>query len=161
MPNGRGGVFKAALFSINHFVHLGERTAATPDGRYDGEPLSKNLCATVGMDRCGVSALINSVTKIDFASFPTGSVLDIMLHPSAVSDREGLEAFLGVVMTYFKKGGFAMHANIFDLQTLRDAQLHPHRYKGLQVRVCGWNAYFVNLSRTEQECFIKQAEGLL
>lgn len=161
MPNGRGGVFKAALFSINHFVHLGERTAATPDGRYDGEPLSKNLCATVGMDRRGVSALINSVTKIDFASFPTGSVLDIMLHPSAVSGREGLEAFGGVVMTYFKKGGFAMHANIFDLQTLRDAQLHPHRYKGLQVRVCGWNAYFVNLSRTEQECFIKQAEGLL
>jgi len=28
----------------------------------------------------------------------------------------------------------------------------------LQVRVCGWNAYFVNLSRAEQDAFIKQAE---
>jgi len=29
----------------------------------------------------------------------------------------------------------------------------------LQVRVCGWNAYFVNLSKTEQDCFIMQAEN--
>lgn len=33
-------------------------------------------------------------------------------------------------------------------------------YKDLQIRVCGWNAYFVNLSKTEQDCFIRQAEAL-
>jgi len=27
------------------------------------------------------------------------------------------------------------------------------------VRVCGWNAYFVNLSKAEQDDFIKQAEN--
>jgi pyruvate-formate lyase len=41
---------------------------------------------------------------------------------------------------------------------LKKAQQDPEKYKNLQVRVCGWNAYFVNLSRTEQDCFIKQAE---
>jgi len=157
-PNGRGGVFKAALFSIDHCFHIGKRTMATPDGRHAGEPLSKNLCATVGMDRMGVTALINSVTKIDHASFPTGSVLDIMLHPSAVSGDDGLEAFYGILITYFKKGGFAMHGNIFDASILKDAQEHPEKYQTLQVRVCGWNAYFVNLSKDEQDMLIRQAE---
>ena len=160
-PNGRGGVFKAALFTIDRCFYIGERTMATPDGRLAGEPLSKNLSATVGMDKNGVTSLINSVTKIDHASFPTGSVLDVMLHPTAVAGEDGLEAFYGILMTYMKKGGFAMHGNVFDASTLKRAQEQPEQYKNLQVRVCGWNAYFVNLSRAEQDAFIKQAEGLV
>ena len=158
-PNGRGGVFKAAIYTTDFCFYIGERTMATPDGRYDGEPLSKNLCASVGMDRNGITALINSVTAIDHADFPTGSVLDILLHPSAVANDDGLDAFLGILLTYFKKGGFAMHGNIFDAETLKRAQSRPDEYKNLQVRVCGWNAYFVNLSKTEQDCFIRQAEA--
>ena len=160
-PNGRSGVFKAALFSIDHCFYIGKRTMATPDGRRTGEPLSKNLCATVGMDKQGVTALINSATKMDHADFPTGSVLDIMLHPSAVSGEDGLEAFYGILMTYLKKGGFAMQGNVFDTKVLKDAQISPEKYQNLQVRVCGWNAYFVNLSKTEQDCFIRQAEALI
>ena len=160
-PNGRGGVFKAALFSIDNCFLLGKFTMATPDGRFFGEPLSKNLCATTGMDKKGITALINSVTKIDHADFPTGSVLDIVLHPSAVSGEDGLAAFYGLLMTYFKKGGFAMHGNVFDAETLRDAQSNPAKYSNLQVRVCGWNAYFVNLSKAEQDAFICQAEGCI
>ena len=158
-PNGRGGVFKAALFSIDHYLHLGERTMATPDGRFAGEPISKNMSATVGMDRNGITALIRSVTKIDHSAFPTGSVLDVMLHPSAVSGEDGLSAFLGILKTYMALGGFAMHGNVFDAEELKRAQKNPEKYKNLQVRVCGWNAYFVNLSKTEQDAFIRQAEG--
>ena len=158
-PNGRGGVFKAALFTIDFCFAAGKKTMATPDGRRAGEPLSKNLCASVGMDRKGITALINSVTNIDFADFPTGSVLDIVLHPTAVSGEDGLEAFYSVLSTYFKKGGFAMHGNIFDAEILKLAQAEPEKYKNLQVRVCGWNAYFVNLSKTEQDSFIRQAEA--
>ena len=158
-PNGRGGVFKAAMFTIDNCFLLGKHTMATPDGRLCGEPLSKNLCATVGMDKKGITALINSVTKTDHAAFPTGSVLDIVVHPSAVSGDDGLDAFYGILMTYFKKGGFAMHGNVFDAESLKDAQSNPEKYGNLQVRVCGWNAYFVNLSKAEQDAFIKQAEG--
>lgn len=157
-PNGRGGVFKAALFTIDYCFRTGKKTMATPDGRKAGEPLSKNLCSTIGMDRKGITALIQSVTSIDLADFPTGSVLDIVLHPSAVSGEDGLDAFYAILNTYFKMGGFAMHGNIFDAKILKKAQANPEQYKNLQVRVCGWNAYFVNLSKTEQDCFIRQAE---
>ena len=158
-PNGRGGVFKAALFSIDRYVKRGELTMATPDGRLAGEILSKNLCSTVAMDRKGITALINSVTKIDHSKFPNGSVLDVLLHPSAVSGDDGLEAFLAILKTYMAKGGFALHGNVFDAKILREAQKDPQKYATLQVRVCGWNAYFVNLSKSEQDAFIKQAEN--
>lgn len=156
--NSRGGVFKAALFSIDYFVEYGSKTMATPNGRKAGEVLSKNLCATVGQDKKGITALINSATKIDHTLFPNGTVLDIVLHPSAVAKNDGLDAFYTLLKTYMHKGGMALHGNIFNPEDLKKAQKDPEKYKNLQVRVCGWNAYFVNLSKTEQDCFIKQAE---
>ncbi len=160
-PNSRNGVFKAALFSIDHFVEYGSKTMATPDGRFAGEILSKNLCATVGQDKKGVTALINSATKINHIFFPNGTVLDIVLHPSAVNGDDGLDAFHTLLKTYMRKGGMALHGNVFNPEDLKKAQKEPEKYKNLQVRVCGWNAYFVNLSKTEQDCFIKQAEDNL
>jgi len=158
-PNGRGGVFKMGLFGIDYYVQYGKNTMATPDGRKAGEPLSKNLCPMSAMDRNGITAMINSVTAMDHSRFPNGSVLDIILHPSAVSGDDGLDAFYGILMTYMKKGGFAMHGNVFSSADLRAAQADPEKYKNLQVRVCGWNAYFVNLTKAEQDEFIKQADN--
>lgn len=157
-PNGRGGVFKASLFSIDYFVYYGRRTMATPDGRKAGEVLSKNLCACVGCDQQGVTALIHSAAQIDHTKFPNGTVLDIVLHPSAVSGEDGLDAFYALLKTYMAKGGLALHGNVFNPEDLKKAQKDPEKFKNLQVRVCGWNAYFVNLSRAEQDCFIRQSE---
>lgn len=158
--NERGGTFCAGLNSIHHCIRFGAATGALPDGRHAGEPLSKNLSAVTGMDRDGVTALINSVTAIDFTQFPNGSVLDVLLHPSAVQGEEGLEALVGLIRGYFAQGGFGIQFNIFDAAILRDAQEHPERHANLQVRVCGWNVYFVNLSEIEQEMFIEQAEHI-
>ena len=157
-PNGRGGVFKAANFSIDTFVSFGAKTMATPDGRRAGEILSKNLCATVGQDKKGITALIQSATVIDHSRFPNGTVLDVILHPSAVAGEDGLSAFYSILKTYIARGGFALHGNVFSAEELKKAQQNPEKYKNLQVRVCGWNAYFVNLSKAEQDAFIKQAE---
>ena len=156
-PNGRGGVFKASNFSIDNYVKLGGKTMATPDGRRTGDVISKNLSPSAGMDR-GVTALIRSVTKMDFTEYPNGTVLDIILHPSAVAGEDGLDAFHALLKTYFARGGIAMHGNVFDAETLRRAQAEPEKYANLQVRVCGWNAYFTDLTREEQEDFIKKAE---
>lgn len=157
-PNARGGVFKASLFSIDRCYFIGKKMMATPDGRLEGEPLSKNLGASFGMDKNGILALISSATKMDHSKFPNGSVLDVTLHPSAVAGEDGLEAFYGLLKTYFIKGGYAMHGNVFNLDDLYAAQEDPERYKTLQVRLCGWNAYFVDLSKEEQDSLIKQTE---
>ncbi len=112
------------------------------------------------MDRAGITGLINSVTRLDHSDFPNGSVTDIMLHPSAVSGEEGLKALESIIGTYFIKGGFALQFNIFDVETLRDAQQHPEKYQNLQIRISGWNVLFVNLCKEEQDMFIRQFENI-
>ena len=59
-----------------------------------------------------------------------------------------------------ERGGHAMHINVFDADTLRDAQAHPEKYSDLQIRVCGWNVLWSNISKAEQDGFIRQAEAL-
>ena len=111
------------------------------------------------MDRRGVTALINSAGKLDHTSFPDGSVLDITLHPSAVSGEDGAKLIVDLVRTYFEKGGQSIQFNIFDAETLRKARQEPEKYANLQVRVCGWNARFIDLSPEAQESFIAAAGG--
>lgn len=157
--NGRGGHFKAALFSIDANYYYGKRLGASADGRMAGDIISRNTGAASTRDRSGVTAHIKSVTRLNIQHFPTGSVLDILLHPSAVSGEDGLDAFYQLLKTYFRLGGFAIHGNVMDAAVLRRAQAHPEAYANLQVRVCGWNVYFVNLSREEQDEFIARAEA--
>lgn len=40
-------------------------------------------------------------------------------------------------------------------------KLIPEKYQDLQIRVCGWNVLWNNISKVEQDGFIKQAEGLI
>ena len=158
-PNARGGVFQAALYGIIDAARaLGRHTGALPDGRLAGEPLTMNTGATLGMDRNGVTSLINSVTKMDLAQFPNGTVLDIMLHPSVGGGPEGLRTICSIIRSHFAQGGMALQFNIFDAALLREAQQHPERYANLQVRLCGWNVRFVDLGPEDQEVFISKAE---
>ena len=57
-----------------------------------------------------------------------------------------------------KNGGFAIQFNALNPAVLKKAQANPEKYQNLQIRLCGWNVYFVNLSRAEQDEFIKMSE---
>ena len=157
VPNHRGGVYRAGLFSIDWVFAYGKGVGATPEGRYAGEPLSKNLNATMGSDRKGPTFLMNTAARLARCGIPNGAVLDLMLHPTAVEGDKGIQALAALVRAFEKIGGQCLQMNVFDEKTLRDAQAHPERYDSLQVRVCGWNALFTRLSREEQDVFIGQA----
>lgn len=159
-PNARGGVYKAQMHSALQFVLQGKKTGATPDGRYAGDEISKNGSPSVGMDREGVTALIKSALKARPYTYCESFCLDVMLHPSAVNGDDGLEIMKSLLFMYMKNGGQSIQFNVFNADTLRDAQKHPDKYKNLQVRVCGWNVLWNNLSKDEQEAYIKRAENI-
>ena len=154
----RGGKVRLGLDSVYHCIKHGEKTSATPNGRNAKKPISKNLCATDGMDRGGITAYMQSVLKIDSASFLDGVPFDFILHPSAVEGEKGLEDFVSLVKIFLTCGGFAMQGNVISGEVLKEAQQNPEKYATLQVRVCGWNEYFVKLSKVKQDMFIKQCE---
>lgn len=157
-PNGRGGIYRMGMFSIDWILYAGRMLGASADGRFSGEPVSKNLSSSVGMDKKGVTGIINSATKFDFSDTPNGAVLDLHLHPTAVSGEEGIEIMISILKTYFMKGGFAVHFNVIDPEVLKAAQKNPEKYKNLQVRLCGWNVYFTDLNTEMQNNLIASME---
>ena len=156
--NGRGGIFRAGAFSIDWRFDYGKKCAASADGRHAGETLSKNMGCTDAADRNGVTGMIESACAVDYSVLSNGTVLDVVLHDTAVKGEDGLSAMQGLLRVFLEKGGLAIQFNVFDPQILREAQETPEKFATLQVRVCGWNALFVNLSRKEQDEFIAQAE---
>lgn len=160
VPNSRGGVYKAVLHSALVFVWQGTDTGALPDGRCAGEELSKNASPVPGMDKEGATALIESATKLVPSDYHESFCVDVMLHPSTVKGEDGLNVLKGLLMTYLAKGGQSIQFNIFDSETLRDAQKNPEKYQNLQVRVCGWNTLWNNMDKAEQDAYILRAENI-
>ncbi len=157
--NGRGGVYKAGVPSTLHFLYYGDGTEATPDGRKMGEECSKNVAPVIGMERRGILPMIRSAMKLDPTLFSEAFVIDAMLHPSAVSGEDGLNALEGILMNYMNNDGISIQFNIFSPEMLIDAQKNPDKYKNLQVRVSGWNVLWNNMSKKEQDAYIIRSKS--
>ena len=153
-----GRRLRIGLDSIDQCTFRGKRTAATPDGRRASEPVSRNLAASSGMDRGGITAYMQSVLKINSDAFVNSAILDFTLHPSAIEGEKGLSDFCSLIRIFFENGGFAVQGNVVSKETLERALADPESYSTLQIRVCGWNEYFVKMSRAKQELFIKRSE---
>ena len=156
--NMRGGHFVVNGESIWFSHKWADKCGAMPDGRARGDLLSKNMSASIGQDRRGITAHIKSVTKIDATKLAYGCPFDYMLHPSAVKGEDGLDAMLGLLRTFMKRGGYGFQGNVQDAKTLRDAQLHPENYQNLQVRISGWSWFFTQMEKNFQNEFIRRAE---
>jgi formate C-acetyltransferase/4-hydroxyphenylacetate decarboxylase large subunit len=115
------------------------------------------VSAFPGTDVSGPTALIRSATKID--ALPYKSVqLNMKFHPSALKGLKGSRALLSLIKTFFDLGGYFIQFNIVDSKMLRDAQRHPERYRDLLVRVAGFTAYWVELSKGVQDEIIQRTE---
>ena len=158
-PNGHGGFFQAGLWSIDLDVPFGKRTAATPDGRRRGDGISRNNVATAGCGKEGPLALMHSNLKLDLAESPDGHIMDIILPLSVAKRPTAAQDIATILATYFKNGGQCLHLNCFDSALLREATAHPEKYPDLQVRVCGWNVRWNDLSPQEKRHFIATAEA--
>ena len=162
-PNAkkRGGKWGCGFHVARMSYTQGKATASSPNGRLKGDELSKNCSASMGQNCEGATAAVLSNTKIDATAFAGDAALDLGLLPSAVKGDDGLDAMYGLLMTFINRGGHAVHINVFDSDTLRDAQKNPDKYQDLQIRVCGWNVLWNNINKVEQDGFIRQAESLV
>ena len=158
VPNEKRGVYRLGLHSITVRWPMGKNLAATPDGRLQGERTSLNTGASFGADREGTTAHIISVTTLDATHSPNSVTLDLDLHSSAVKGENGLQVMYATLKTYISRGGFSVHYNVLDSETLRAAQKKPEDYPNLQVRVCGWNYLFTKLVKEQQDDYILRAE---
>lgn len=133
----------------------GRQIAASADGRHAGTPVGDSIGAVTGTARRGPTAILRSVLKLDAARHYRGGYnLNLTLdHKSTTPEVVGT-----LVETFFGEGGQELQVNCHDAGLLREAQRDPAEHGDLLVRVAGFNARFVDLSRQEQDELIERAE---
>jgi pyruvate-formate lyase len=120
---------------------LGLRCGATPDGRFAHVPFAIGNAPTAGADTEGLTALLNSVSKVDPAN--GGATTNVKLEKSLLTrSRSKIEALFDA---YWKNGGIQAMVTVADQAELEDAMIHPDRHANLLVRVGGFTARFVDL----------------
>ena len=66
--------------------------------------------------------------------------------PQAQADN-----LVSMIDAYAEKGGHHLNVNVFNRDTLLDAQAHPEKYPQLTVRVSGYAVNFHNLTKARQD----------
>ena len=81
-------------------------------------------------------------------NFPAINMIDHPLN-SVLTDKWSKELFEEIIPDIGQKREFwnNMHINVFDADTLGDAQNNPENYQDLQIRVCGWNVLWNNINK--------------
>jgi len=154
--NPRGGKFVPGLLTWTLADGFGSATGATPDGRKIGEVFSDSIGAAQGQDVEGPTALIESVTKIDYTPVVGGLSFNMKFAPSTLSTDESISKLQSLLRTYFKLNGMQVQLNVVDREMLLEAQRFPEKYRNLIVRVSGWSARFTNLSKALQDDIISR-----
>ena len=143
----------------DHHKKFGEKMGATPDGRRAGEPLKFGISQSDGKDRNGLTALLNSIAKLDPNAIGCGAtVTNVTIDKQLVKNDDNFEKTVDMFETYFLSGGVHFQLNYVSTEDLLAAKETPERYKNLRVRVSGFSDYFVKLSSALQDDVIARTE---
>lgn len=126
----------------------GHQTDASLDGRLRGVYMNPANNPQGFAATSGPTAVLNSLSKFK-AKYHGGSVQNIKFTPRMM--HEDKEKVKMLFQTYFAKGGCQLMVTVVDHGQLEDAQKHPEKYPDLIVRVAGYSAVFVNLTKDVQD----------
>jgi formate C-acetyltransferase len=137
------------------YYGLSVASGATPDGRKDHDPSADTVISPMaGRDKNGPTAVIKSTGKIT----PTYAHLFNQKFMPQFLEGENKRIFAQYLKTWVDLGNWHVQFNVVDRSTLLDAQIHPEKYPDLLVRVAGYSAYFVDLSKGVQDDIIRRCE---
>ncbi len=151
-----GQKFTALPQNASTYIAYALRVGALTNGRRWGEPLYDGGCsAGAGFDKRGPTALLRSCSKIDYSSIKE-VLLNQRLNPAQLKGDKGFQMWVNYMKTWYDLGVGHIQFNMVDNETLRAAQKEPEKYQELVVRVAGYSALFVELSRICQDSIIQR-----
>lgn len=142
-----------------HHKWFGEKTRATPDGRFDGDPISFGIGQTDGKDRKGLVSLLASVAQCDPNHIlGAQTVTNVTIDEKLVKEDVYFEKFVYIVEDYFRMGGVHIQLTYVSRGDLLQAKITPDKYQHLRVRVSGFSDYFVRLNEALQDDVIARTQ---
>lgn len=145
----KAGLHSYLIVIINNSANttMGLQTAATPDGRPARTFMANANNPTGGTDKSGVTAFLNSLVK-PATNIHAGAVQNMKFSKEMLTTyRDKTELLL---KTYWEKGGAQCMITCIGREDLENAMKHPDQYANLIVRVGGFSAKFVELSKDVQ-----------
>ena len=147
----QGYPWKFAIYTYREFMYWGLKMKATPDGRRSGDRLAQGFSPSEYRCRSGITTVINAIGSAPHECLYASNA-NLTFDRTAMSDKT-LSAILRV---YCQKGAHMIQPNCNSVEELLDAQKHPERHQNLIVRVCGFSARFVALSKRWQDEVIER-----
>lgn len=125
---------------------LGRWVGATPDGRKSGMPMSNANNPASGTDRCGLTAMLNSIVKL-----PHDNHAGMVQNMRFTKDTWNNPKTRLLVEDYFGRGGAHAMITVVGKDDLDNAMKHPEDYRDLIVRIGGLSARYVTLKKDVQQ----------
>jgi len=141
----------------HYFGGLG--AGALPNGRPALEPLNDgSLSPMRGADKNGPTAVLRSALRSGYSDVCCAAVLNQKFTSSLLRSDESIGKLVAYTNAYMKAGGSHIQYNILDSEQLKEARSNPEEYSDLIVRIGGFSAYFVQLSKGIQDDVIYRSE---
>jgi len=151
-------IFSPSVGTFSWVISIGKNIGASADGRKSGEPIAANMSPAPGADISGPLAAIQSYLKLQTDAMAAGAPLDLRLNKRGLEGMEGTKRIAALIKTFIQQGGNMMTLTVTSSEELRQAMTDPEKYRSLRVRMGGWSAYFVLLSKEAQELQLRRAE---
>jgi formate C-acetyltransferase len=159
--NARGGPFTPGMWSFLMNMAMGNRTAASPDGRRAGEPISHSLDPISGQATAGPTAVIRSVLGLPHHRFSNGASLLLEFTADTLTDQADRDKARALVETYLRLGGIELQFSAASRARLLAARAHPEQHADLVVRVAGYSDFFVRLDPAIQDYIIEREKHVV
>ncbi|MBE7100868.1 MAG: hypothetical protein E7364_04585 [Clostridiales bacterium] len=145
--------FHAQPFTFLWMIEHGRTSAASPDGRRQGEPIAYSVSPMQGRDFNGLTAVLNSIAKFPTKRTPGTTSAIVEVDPKLFTD-ENIDRLTDILIAASSQGLSNVQFNTIDAQTLLAAKKHPEKYNNLAVRVSGFSQKFNLLDPALQEHII-------
>ncbi len=153
-----GGPVLPGFLGWTVWIHFGEQTPATPDGRLAGQPLAHSLAPRSGVKVKGFPSVVLSASGLDHSRGLGGITFNVRFGANSLAAEGGVERLQGLVEAAMDLGTYQVQIDLASTETLRDAQAHPENYDDLFVRIGGYLVPFTLLPPAAQEDIIARTE---
>ena len=158
MESPLNGRYFVHLFSFLVNISFGKNVGATPDGRAAKEPLAYSLSAHQGRDVNGVTAMLNSLSRLPHDRAAGASAAIIEIDPVLVGDSAGVERLTQITQAAIAMGVGQIQWNVTTVERLKKAQEDPERYGNVAVRVAGYSQMFKLINKELQDHIIARTK---